>query len=137
MSSLQGYRKAIKGKYMETLEEFIPRLTERVRCFCHKCKSGVYSLKKADTNLKRGMGVFAWVGERKRDNVFKIESYKKLGDKSNVTHLADKIVPGAIYVSKKQDFGQGTGIIFYVQKDSRGPDYEKAVEALKAILSLK
>jgi hypothetical protein len=137
MSSLQGYRKAIKGKYMETLEEFIPRLTERVRCFYHKCKSGVYSLKKADTNLKRRMGVFAWVGERKKDNVFEIQSYKKLGDKSNVTHLADKIVPGAIFVSKKQDFGQGTGITFYVQKDSRGPDYEKAVEALKAILSLK
>ena len=135
MSSLQGYRKAIKGKYMETLEEFIPRLTERVRCFYHKCKSGVYSLKKADTNLKGRMGVFAWVGERKK--VFEIQSYKKLGDKSNVTHLADKIVSGAIFVSKKQDFGQGTGITFYVQKDSRGPDYEKAVEALKAIHSLK
>ena len=137
MSSLLGYRKAIKGKYMETLEEFIPRLTNSVGCFYHKCKSGVYSLKKADTNLKGRMGVFAWVEERKRDNVFEIQSFKKLGDKSNVTHLADKIVPGAIYVSKKQDFGQGTGIIFYVQKDSRGPDYEKAVEALKAILSLK
>jgi len=120
---------------METLGEFIPRLTKRVRCFYHKCKSEMYSLKKADTNLKGRMGVFAWVGER--ENVFEIQSYKKLGDKSNVTHLADKIVPGAIFVSKKQDFGQGTGITFYVQKDSRGPDYEKAVEALKAILSLK
>jgi len=134
---MQGYGKAIKGKYMETLGEFIPRLTNSVGCFYHKCKSGVYSLKKADTNLKGRMGVFAWVGERRRDNVFEISSYKKLGDKSNVTHLADKIVPGAHYVSKKQDFGQGTGIIFYVQKDSRGPDYKKAVEALKAILSLK
>ena len=137
MSSLQGYRKAIKGKYMETLEEFIPRLTERVRCFFHKCKSERYSLKKADTNLKGRMGVFAWVEERKKDNKFEIGSYKNLGDKSNVTHLADKIVLGANFVSKKQDFGQGTGITFYVQKDSRGPDYEKAVEALKAILSLK
>ena len=110
MSSLHGYRKAINGKYMETLGEFIHRLTKRVGCFYHKCKSGVYSLKKADTNLKGKMGVFAWVGERRRDNVFEISSYKKLGDKINVTHLADKIVPGAIFVSKKQDFGQGTEI---------------------------
>lgn len=122
---------------METLEEFISRLTERVRCFYHKCKSGVYSLKKADTNLKGRMGVVAWVREQKRENVFEISSYKKFGDKSNVTHLADKIVPGAHYVSKKKDYGQGTGIFFYVQKGSRGQDYQKAVEALKAILSSK
>ena len=122
---------------METLGEFIPRLTKRVRCFYHKCKSGVYSLKKADTNLKGRMGVFAWVRELRRDDKFEISTYKKLGDKSNVTHLADKIVPGMHYVSKKQDVGEGTGIVYYVQKDSRGPDYDKAVKALKAILSLK
>lgn len=137
MSSVQGYRKDIKRKHMEALEDFVSRLNKSIGCFYHKCKSGVFSLKKADTNLKGRMGVFAWVGDRRRDNVFEISSYKKLGDKSNVTHLADKIVPGAHYVSKKQDFGQGTGIIFYVQKDSRGPDYKKAVEALKGILSLK
>ena len=137
MSSLHGYRKAIKGKYMETLKEFIPRLTERVRCFYHKCKSEMYSLKKADTNLKGRMGVFAWARELRRDDKFEISTYKTLGDKSNVTHLADKIVPGMMFVSKKQDVGEGTGIVYYVLKDSRGPDYEKAVEALKAILSLK
>ncbi len=111
-------------------------MKERVGCFCHKSKSYErYSLKKADTNLKGKMGVFAWV--IKQRNVFQINSYKKLGDKSNVTHLADKIVPGLIFVSKKQDSEEGTGIIFYVQGNSRGPDYKKAVEALKAILSLK
>jgi hypothetical protein len=123
---------------METLGEFIQRLAERVGCFYHKCQSsGMYSLKKAETNVKGKMGVFAWVFERKRDNVFQIDSFKKLGDKSNVTHLADKIAGGLIFVSKTQDSEAGTGIIFYVQKNSKGPDYEKAVEALKAILSVK
>jgi hypothetical protein len=126
-----------KVKYMETLGEFIPRLSEKVRCFYHKGKSEMYSLKKADTNLKGRMGVFAWVRELRRDKVFEISTYKKLGDKSNVTHLANKIVLGMHFVSKEKDIGEGTGIVYFVQKDSRGPDYEKAVEALKAILSLK
>jgi len=95
---------------METLGEFIPRLTERIRCFYHKCKSEMCSLKKADTNLKGRMGVFAWVRELRRGNVFDISTYKKLGDKSNVTHLADKIVPGIHFVPKKQDVGEGTGM---------------------------
>jgi hypothetical protein len=98
---------------METLGEFVLRLSERVGCFCHKSKSYErYSLKKADTNLRGKMGVFAWVLEHRRDNVFQINSNKKLGDKSNVTHLADKIVPGLIYVSRQQDSEGGRALSF-------------------------
>ena len=122
---------------MEPLEDFVDRLTEKVMCYYHKCKSHMYSLKKVDTNLKGRMGVFAWVRELRRDKLFEISTYKKFGDKSNVTNLADKIVPGMHFISKKHDDGEGTGIVFYVQKDSKGKDYEKAVKALKAIFLLR
>ena len=122
---------------METLEAFVTRFIGLVGCYHHKCKSEMYSLKKVDTNIKRKMGVFAWVRELKRNNMFEISTYKILGDKSNVSHLADKVVPGMHFVPAKKDGGEGTGIVFYVEKGSRGTDYEKAVKALKAICSLK
>ncbi|MDP1833091.1 MAG: hypothetical protein Q8K67_13615 [Geothrix sp.] len=83
------------------------------------------------------MGVFAWVRERKRKNVFGISTYKILGDKCNVSNLADKVVPGLIFIPKKKDAVEGTGIVFYVLKGSKGKDYEKAVKAIMAICSLK
>jgi len=122
---------------METLREFISRITGMVGCFNHKCKGELYSLKLIDTNLKGRMGVFAWVRELKRNNVFEISTYKILGDKSNVSYLADKVRIGMHFVSKKRDCGEGTGIIFYIQKGSRDRDYEKAVKALRAIYLLK
>jgi hypothetical protein len=122
---------------METLENFVVRLAKEVKCYYHQCKSNKYSLKKVDTNQRGGMGVFGWVEEKKRNDVFEISTYKTLGDKSNVTHLADRVVPGMHYISKKKDGGEATGIVFCIQKGSGGRDYQKAVQALRAILPLK
>jgi len=74
---------------------------------------------------------------KEKNNAFEISTYKKLGDKANVSHLADKVGLGMHYVSKKKDGGEGTGIVFYVQKGSTGKDYEKTVQTLRAILPLK
>ncbi len=122
---------------METLGEFVGRLSEEVNCFYHLCSSGIFSLKKENTNIRGRMGVFGWVRERMRNKDFEISSYKQLGDRAQVSHLADGVVPGMMFVSKENDFGQATGIVFYVQKGSKGRDYQKAVKALSAILRLK
>ena len=122
---------------METLGGFVARLAKEVKCYYHRCKSNKYSLKKNDTNLRSRMGVFGWVEEKKKTKLFEISTYKTLGDKSNVSHLADKVVPGMHYVSKKKDGGEGTGIVFCIQQGSAKIDYQKTVQALKAILLLK
>ena len=130
-----GARKGEENS-METLAEFVVRLSQSIGCYFHLCNSGIFSLKKVNTDIKGRMGVFGWVRELKRINAFEISTYKKLGGKSNVTHLADKEVPGMHYVSKKDDGeGAGTGIVFYVQRGSAGEDYQKAVQALIAIMN--
>lgn len=122
---------------MESLVDFVARLSKSVGYYFHSCNSGIFSLKKVNTNLKGRMGVFGWVRELKRMNAFEISTYKKFGDRCNVTHLSDKQVPGMHFVSKKGDAeGAGTGIVSYVQKDSTGQDYRKAEQALRAIIAL-
>ena len=119
---------------MDTLEKFVERLIGSVGCYYHKCKTKTYSIKKNDTNKKGRMGVFAWVKELKRDDKFEISTYKTMGDEAKVSHWSDKIVTGMHYVSKNKDKGEGTGIVFYVKRGSKGYDYEKAVRSLSAIL---
>jgi len=121
---------------METLEDFVIRLGRDVNCYYHQCKSNKYSLKKNDTNLRSRMGVFGWVEEKKRINVFEISTYKTLGDKSNVTRLADRVVPGMHYVSKKKDGGEATGIVVCIQKGSMEIDYQRTVDVLRAIVQI-
>jgi hypothetical protein len=82
------------------------------------------------------MGVFGWVEEKKRINVFEISTYKTLGDKSNVTRLADRVMPGMHYVSKKKDGGEATGIVFCIQKGSMEIDYQRTVDVLRAIVQI-
>ena len=77
------------------------------------------------------MGVFGWIVELKRTNRFRIETFKDLADKANVTHLADEEHKIGVF-TKEVD-----GIFFYVGRGSLGDDYKKAVTALKAILDIK
>lgn len=80
------------------------------------------------------MGVFGWVEEKKRNNAFEVSTYKKLGDRSDVSHLADRVVLGMHYVSKKKDGGEATGIVFCIEKGIIERDYQRAVQALRAIV---
>ena len=74
------------------------------------------------------MGVFGWV-RTKGKGFFEVSSYKDLGDKAGVSHLADCVKPR--YQWEKD------GILFYVKPDSEGSDYQNTVKAHKAILVLK
>ncbi len=40
------------------------------------------------------------------------------------------------YVSKKKDGGEATGTVFSIQKGSMGKDYQRTVEALRAIVQI-
>ena len=113
---------------METLADFVNRLSKAIGCYYHQTpKAKIYSLKKYDTTQRGIMGVFGWVVEKKRENKFEIESYKDWADKASVTHLADKIHNRGI-------FNKGVvGILFYVMRGSHRDDYKKAVTALNAI----
>jgi len=80
------------------------------------------------------MGVFAWVQERKSEDVFEISTYKYLGDEAEVSNLADFKKAGMHFISKKKDKnGKGTGIVFRVVKGSNNEDYRRALKALSKI----
>jgi len=84
------------------------------------------------------MGVFGWVRELKREDLFKIETYGYLGDRAKVSGLADEVKEGMHFISKKKDpDGNGTGIVFNVRKGSHGEDYQKAIKTLRAIMALR
>ncbi len=121
---------------MENLKDFVERLSESVGCYYHLCeKAPQYSLKKYNTDKPKEMGVFGWVLELKRKNMFEICTYKYLGDATGVSKFSDKVKPGYIYVSRHNDpDGKGKGLVFYCYKGSIGEDYQKAVKALRAIM---
>ena len=123
---------------MERLKGFVKRVSESIGCYYHLNGGGFYSLKKFEFDQKGQMGVFGWVRELKRGDLFRIETYEGLGDRAGVSDLADEVGGGMHIVSKKKDpDGKGTRILFNVGKGSHGKDYQKAVRALRAIKVLK
>ncbi len=113
---------------METLEEFVERLRALVGCYSHPCKSGNYSLKKFNTDIKKKMGVFSWVSQLKTIGVFRVDTYKKHADKAGVSELADG-------EDLNMHWGQ-PGVFFFVKKGSTCDDWQKALRVLKAIIVL-
>ena len=112
---------------METLSNFVNRFCASVGCYSHPNQSTTqYSLKKYNNMQSLHMGVFGWVRELKRKRCFEFSSYKDLGDKANVSQLADLI--------KLRYQWEKEGILFYVEYDSKGEDYQRAVRAARAIL---
>ena len=115
---------------METLENFVKRFCHSVGCYSHPNKTPrQYSLKKYNTSRPKHMGVFGWVRELKRKKLFEVSSYVELGDKTGISHLAD---------CNKENYQYGKdGILFYIQPESKGYDYQKTVKAIKAIIAEK
>src|SRR5512139_3601142 len=102
---------------METLIDFVKRLSTSIGCYYHLNCSNVYSLKKFDSDHKGQMGVFSWVRELKREDLFRIETYEYLGERAGVSDLADEVREGMYFTSKKNDPDRkGTGILFNVRK---------------------
>ena len=123
---------------MESLKGFVERVSESIGCYYHLTGSGFYSLKKFDSHQSGQMGVFGWVRELKREDLFRIETYECLSDRAGVSDLADEVREGMHFISKKKDpDGKGTGILFNVRKGSHRKDYQKAVKAFRAIKVLK
>ena len=123
---------------MERLKVFVERVSESIGCYYHSNGGGYYSLKKFESDQKGQMGVFGWVRELKRGDLFRIETYEAIGDRAGVSDLADEVREGMHIVSKNKDpDGKGTRILFNVGKDSHGKDYQKAVRAFRAIKVLK
>jgi hypothetical protein len=123
---------------MERLKFFVERVSESIGCYYHLNGGGFYSLKKFESDQRGQMGVFGWIREFKRGDLFRIQTYECLGDKAGVSDLADEVREGMHSISKKKDpDGKGTGIFFNVRKGSYGKDYQKAVRALRAIKVLK
>lgn len=121
---------------MESLHEFVVRLSKAVECYYHSTtKAPLYSLKKYDTDEHGKMGVFGWVRELRRKNSFEISTYWYLADMAGVAELADLIKDGMHFISKDNDpEGKGTGIAIYVKNGSNGVDYQKAVKVLRAVM---
>ncbi len=117
---------------MESLVEFVNRFSGSVGCYYHFLShSNLYSLKKYDSARRGKMGVFGWVSEKKRRSLFRVDTYKWLGDEAEVSDLADG-------VKKNMHFNnEGTGMFFYVKRGSEAEDYKKAIRALKAIMALR
>ena len=123
---------------MENLEGFLNRFSGSVGCYYNLNRSNVHSLKKFDSDQRGKMGVLGWVLELKRKGLFRVDTYKWLGDEAGVSDLADGVKEGMHYVSKKKDpNGKGTGIFFYVRRGSQEEDYKKAVRALQEIMALR
>ena len=116
---------------METLDQFAARLSRQVGCF-YKSNKVTWSLKKYPSASRGRMGVFAWVGERKKSDRFRVSTYKCLADEQGIRD-ADEEKCGAQWVPKGQDDGQANGLAFYVRKDSSEYDFQKAVRALRVI----
>ena len=104
---------------MENLHTFVKRLSKAVCCYCHMNKEGnIYSLKKNDTMVNRGMCVFGWVTYYKTEDLFRVDTYK---DWADVQAIAD-----ADYQITNLHWNR-TGLRYNVSRGSNGKDYQKAV----------
>ncbi len=113
---------------METLNEFVKRLTNAVGCYSHPCKYCV-SLQKAKSSVRRQMSVFGWVEVLKQKRAFRISTYKDLAEKAGVMDLVDG--------ERANMHWERTGVFFIVKHSSTGADYKKAMRALSAVMRFK
>jgi len=114
---------------MENLDEFVNRFSKSVGSYYHQCDSGIFSLKKVNTDIRGAQRVFAWVEERQTKGLFKVGTYYHLAEEAGVIDLAD---------GEKSNMNWGIPGVFYnVKKSSTREDFQKAVKALRAIFLLK
>ncbi len=112
---------------METLAEFVARLSRDVGCYYHYIEaSTLYPLKRNNTIQSGEMGVFAFV-KKSRDR-FRIHTSEADAETAKVIHLFDD--------TRERLWWLETGAFIYVRRDSFGEDYQKAVTAFTAIKNL-
>ena len=114
---------------METLRDFVVRFSKSIGCYEHGCRSGIFSLKKINSDERGKQQVFAWVQERKRTNLFRIDTYEHLAIEAGVIDRAD---------GKIGNMHWGIPGVFYnVEKGSTAEDFRKATGALRKILPFR
>jgi hypothetical protein len=112
---------------METLAEFVARLSRDVGCYYHYLGiSRPYPLKRNNTMQPGEMGVFAFV-KKSRDR-FRIHTSEAAARTARVIQLFDG--------TRERLWWLETGAFIYVVRDSIGDDYQKAVTAFKVIKNL-
>jgi hypothetical protein len=112
---------------MESLADFVARLSNDVGCYYHQLKkSGLYPLKRNNTMQRWRMDVFGFVKEL-RDQ-FRIHTSEDVARTAGVLDLFDG-------TRERLWYGK-IGASIYVRKSSNGKDYQSAVTAFKAIRSI-
>jgi hypothetical protein len=112
---------------METLEDFVARLSKDVGCYYHLLPGGSHPIKRNNTRQRGQMGVFGFV--EKGGGRFRIRTFEDAASRAGVIDLFDENSANGI-------FGSSAAIIF-ARNGSKGDDYKKAVKALTAIKDLK
>ena len=116
---------------METLIDFIERITRDIPCYSHpRVETKGISLKKYNTMKHGEMGHFATVYERPTFRDFNIIVKE---------YLADNRSKGDANKRAPRSFGNDpsnpkhAGLVFYVEKDSTGQDYQRVFHCLQVI----
>ena len=110
---------------MESLADFVERLSRAVGCYYHKGERQRYSLKQHNSLIRDKMCVFGWVSNRVTQDRFVVSTYKRWANATAVNH-ANKVNP-------KGQFGAQAELVYYVAHGSRGSDYQKAATALQVV----
>jgi hypothetical protein len=111
---------------METLADFVARLSKDVGCYYHLLPLGAYALKRNNTMQRGQMGVFGFI--RKMGDVFRIHTSEETTIAAGIHHLFDGTI-------NKLFFGS-PGSYIYLINNSIGEDYQRAVTAFTAIKNL-
>ena len=113
---------------METLIDFVKRISAETKCFFHVTKSGVISLKKNDTFERKDMGCLGWVSERKRQNKFCFQTSKNKAFMARVTERFDVEKENIVYAQP--------GLELYVDSGSHKGDYKNLIDTIKIMMQV-
>ena len=118
---------------METLDQFTARLSEAVGCYWHDNKTNNSLDKYSKKPRPRTKNTFGWVSHRPRRDAFRVSTYEYLaGPQARLD--AEYRKEGAHYVVKDRDYGESTGIYYFVKCNSFGHDFVNTVRALRGII---
>jgi hypothetical protein len=112
------------------LTDFITRLTGDISCYSHQRKSPrEYSIKKYNTMKPGDMGHFATVYDKPGRGQFKIITKEWLTD----DECKQNGILGRWGYGTEPNGTKQLGIVFYVNKGSRGGDYQQVLRCLRIV----
>ena len=110
---------------MEDLRAFAKRISKDIRCYTKENRS-IITLTKNPSSHPKLMKAFAFIHERKKKQPsFWIAALKSLANEKAIQD-ADEVKENLIFTQ--------CGLVYRIERDSSGGDYQKAVRSLKSIL---